>query len=623
MNKFEKKSIDKATQKLLKIAEQEGIKTAWDRLEEQQPQCGYGQLGICCKNCLAGPCTINPFGGEPKRGVCGATADTIVARNLVRMIAAGAAAHSDHGRHVAIAMHDAVKGEANYPIKDEKKLKKVAKKLGIETEGKRKEEIGEEIIKIVFSDFGKQNDEPISFLKAYTGEKRQEVWKKAGLTPRNIDREIVEIMHRTHIGVDADPLSLIAQGIRASLGDGWGGSLIATELQDILFGTPEIKKGMANLGVLKEDQVNIIVHGHEAVLSEKIIEAATDPKMIEYAKGKGAERINVCGMCCTGIELLMRHGVPMAGNYLQQELAIVTGAIEAMVVDVQCIMPSVVDVAKCYHTKIIDTSLLATFPGAVHMKFDECRADETAREIIKTAIDNFPSRIKDKVYIPKEKSEHVSGFSVEATLEALGGSLKPLEDAIKEGKIKGVAGIVGCNNPKVKHNYGHVALVNELIKRDILCVGTGCWATACAEYGIFLPEYAENAGEGLKSVCKALGIPPALNMGSCVDCSRMLVLTGMIAEDLGIDISDLPLVGSAPEAMSEKAVSIGTYFVASGVYIHLGVIAPVLGSQEVAEILTKGAFGLVGGAFFIEPDPIKAADIMEEYIIKKRKALGI
>ena len=623
MNKFEKKSIDKTTQKLLKIAEQEGIKTAWDRLEEQQPQCGYGQLGICCRNCLAGPCRINPFGGEPKRGVCGATADTIVARNLVRMIAAGAAAHSDHGRHVAIAMYDALKGEANYSIKDEKKLKEVAKKLAIETEGKKKEEIGEEIIKKVFLDFGKQDEEPINFIKAYAGKKRQEAWKKAGLTPRNIDREIVEIMHRTHIGVDADPLSLIAQGIRASLGDGWGGSLIATELQDILFGTPEIKRGMANLGVLKEDQVNIIVHGHEAVLSEKIIEAATDPEMIEYAKTKGANGINICGMCCTGIELLMRHGVPMAGNYLQQELAIVTGAVEAMVVDVQCIMPSIVDVAKCYHTKIIDTSLLATFPGAVHMKFDECRADETAREIIKTAIDNFPSRIKDRVYIPEGKSEHISGFSAEAIFEALGGSLKPLEDAIKEGKIKGVAGIVGCNNPKVRHNYGHVTLVNELIKRDILCVGTGCWATACAEYGIFLPEYAEKAGEGLKSVCKALGIPPALNMGSCVDCSRMLVLTSMIAEDLGVDISDLPVVGSAPEAMSEKAVSIGTYFVASGVYIHLGVIPPVLGSQKVAEILTKDAFGLVGGAFFIEPDPIKAADIMEEYIIKKRKALGI
>ncbi|MDY6985230.1 MAG: anaerobic carbon-monoxide dehydrogenase catalytic subunit [Candidatus Thermoplasmatota archaeon] len=623
MGKEKQRSIDEDSQEMLRIAEQEGIETAWDRFEKQQPQCGYGQLGICCRNCMMGPCRIDPFGGEPKRGVCGATADTIVARNLIRMIAGGASAHSDHGRHVAITMHEALEGKAPYRITDEKKLNAVATKLGIDTKGKDKTEIGKEVIAKVFEDFGKQDEEPLNFVKGYVNEKRQAVWEKAGITPRSIDREIVEIMHRTHIGVDHDPLTLTAQGLRACLGDAWGGSLIATELQDILFGTPEIVKSTANLGVLKEDYVNIIVHGHEPVLSEKILEAARDPEMVKLAKTLGAKGINIVGMCCTGLEMLMRQGVPQAGNFLQQELAIVTGAVEAMVVDVQCIMPSLIDVANCYHTKIIDTSSLATFPGATHIKFNAHHADEIAREIVKTAVENFPNRSAARVHIPKGVTEHFGGFSVEAIVKALGGSLKPLEDAIKSGKIKGIAGIVGCNNPKVKHNYSHVTLTNELIKRDVLIIGTGCWATACAEYGIFLPEYAEKAGEGLKSVCKALGIPPALNMGSCVDCSRMLVIADMIARDLGIDISDLPLVGSAPEPMSEKAVSIGSYFVASGVYTHLGVIPPVLGSKVETEILTKGALDLVGGAFYVEPDPIKAADQLYAYIMDKRKALGI
>ena len=619
----EEKSIDRATQEMIRKAERDGVETVWDRLEKQQPQCGYGQLGICCKNCMQGPCRIDPFGDGPKKGVCGATADTIVARTLERMIAAGAAAHSDHGRHVVLALYEALEHGAPYPIKDEKKLIAVAKKVGVETENRDVKEIAKDLVKVAFNDFGKQDEELIKFADSYANEKRKEVWKKAGVEPRNIDREIVECMHRTTMGVDHDPVSLILHGIRTSLGDGWGGSLIATEFQDILFGTPQINRGEANLGVIKEDYVNIVIHGHEPVLSEKIVEAAQDEELLELARKYGAKGINTVGMCCTGLEVLMRHGTPIAGNYLQQEMAIVTGAVEAMVVDVQCIMPSLVDVARCYHTKIIDTSHIATFPGALHIKFDERRADEIAKEIVKTAVENFPNRNKQLMQIPKYKSEAVGGFSVEAIVDALGGSLKPLEDAIISGKIRGVVGIVGCNNAKVKHNYNHITLTNELIKRDILIIGTGCWATACAEYGIFLPEYAKNAGDSLREVCETLGIPPALNMGSCVDCSRMLVLADMIARDLNVDIPDLPLAGSATEAMTEKAVSIGTYFVSSGIFTHLGAVPPVLGSKKVVDILTKAAFDVVGGAFFIEPDPVKAAKVLADYIEDKRKALGI
>ncbi|WP_456368391.1 anaerobic carbon-monoxide dehydrogenase catalytic subunit [Thermococcus sp.] len=656
MKKYKEVSIDPTTQQMYERAQELGIETVWERLEKQQPQCGYGLLGICCRNCLMGPCRINPFGGEPKRGVCGADADTIVARNLLRMIAAGAAAHSDHGRHVALTlliaaeMAEKFKKEGKptleldnmasstlpYQVRDVEKLKAVAKRLGVETEGRTIREIAKEVAEIALNDFGKQDEEALAFLKAYLNPKTYEIFEKAaekagmpwfenGILPRSIDREIVESLHRTHIGTDHDPVSLLLHGLKTALGDAWGGSLIATELQDILFGTPQVIKAEANLGVLKEDYVNIVVHGHEPVLSEKIVEAAQDPELIELAQKYGAKGINVVGMCCTGLEVLMRHGIPIAGNFLQQEMAIVTGAVEAMVVDVQCIMPATVDVARCFHTKIIDTSPIATFPGAIHIKFDERRADEIAREIVKTAVENFPNRSKQRVEIPKEKMSGVVGFSVEAILKHFGGTLKPIEEAIVEGKIKGVAGLVGCNNPKIKQDHNHIKIANELMKRDVLLIGTGCWATAAMKYGIFLPEYAdtENVGPGLREFAKEWGIPPALNMGSCVDCTRMLVLADLIARDLNVPISALPVVGSAPEAMTEKAVSIGTYFVASGITTHLGIVPPVLGSPKVVKILTQDLYDIVGAAFIVEPDPYKAAKLMYDHIMKKRKELGI
>ena len=656
MKKYKEVSIDPTTQKMYERAQELGIETVWERLEKQQPQCGYGLLGICCRNCMMGPCRINPFGGEPKRGVCGADADTIVARNLLRMIAAGAAAHSDHGRHVALTllvaaeMAEKFKKEGKpvleldnmasntlpYQVRDPEKLKAVAKRLGIETEGKSIRELAKEVAEVALNDFGKQDEEPLAFLKAYLNPKTYEIFEKAaekagmpwfenGILPRSIDREIVESLHRTHIGTDHDPVSILLHGLKTALGDAWGGSLIATELQDVLFGTPKVIKAEANLGVLKEDYVNIVVHGHEPVLSEKIVEAAQDPELVELAQNLGAKGINVVGMCCTGLEVLMRHGIPIAGNFLQQEMAIVTGAVEAMVVDVQCIMPATVDVARCFHTKIIDTSPIATFPGAIHIKFDERRADEIAKEIVRTAVENFPNRSKQRVEIPKEKMSGYVGFSVEAILEHFGGTLKPIEEAIVEGKIKGVAGLVGCNNPKVKQDHNHIKIANELMKRDVLLIGTGCWATAAMKYGIFLPEYAdtENVGPGLREFAKEWGIPPALNMGSCVDCTRMLVLADLIARDLNVPISALPVVGSAPEAMTEKAVSIGTYFVASGITTHLGVVPPVLGGPKVVKILTQDLYDIVGAAFIVEPDPYKAAKLMYEHIMKKRKELGI
>jgi len=634
MAEKEIKSIDQATNELLAKASKDGVNTVFDRAESTQP-CPIGAAGSCCKNCAMGPCRIpapraeeTPEEKLQRRGLCGATAETIAARNFIRMIAGGASAHSDHGRGVAELFLAVARGEApGYEIKDEQKLLQVALDWGIEINDRSNNEIAIDIGNKALAAYGNQEGELLTVRKA--PQKRQEIWRRQGIIPRGIDREIVEIMHRTHMGVDQDYHSLLKQGARAAIGDGWGGSMIATELQDILFGTPAPILGRANLGVLEQDQVNLIIHGHEPLLSEMIVAVAQEPEMIEAAKAKGAKGINIAGMCCTANEILMRHGVPIAGNFLQQELAIVTGVVEAMVVDVQCIMQALTTVAECYHTKIITTSPKGRIPGALHIEFDEHAALNSAREIVMAAIENFPNR-KGNTYIPQIQSDQVAGFSYETVNYLLGGmfraSMRPLNDNIINGRIRGVAGVVGCNNARVKHNEAHIAMVKELIKNDVLVLTTGCNAIACAEAGLLLPEAAtQYAGEGLASVCETVGIPPVIHMGSCVDNSRILIATAAMVKDggLGEDISDLPVAGAAPEWMSEKAISIGQYFVASGVYTVFGVTWPTIGSKEVTDYLFKDMEQMYGGMWAFEPDPIKAAHMMIAHIDKKRKALGI
>ena len=583
-----------------------------------------------------GPCRVplakgkeeTPEEKRKRRGVCGATSETIAARNFIRMIAGGAAAHSDHGRGVAELFLAVAKGEApGYEIRDEQKLLALALEWDIEIGDRSNNEIAIDIGEKALAEFGRQEGEVLFLRRAPL--KRQELWRKQGVAPRGIDREIVEIMHRTHMGVDQDYQNLLKQGVRASIADGWGGSMIATELQDILFGTPSPVLSQVNLGVLKEDEVNLIIHGHEPLLSEMIVAAAQDPKMLELAKSKGAKGINLAGMCCTANEILMRHGVPLAGNFLQQELALVTGAVDAMVVDVQCIMESLPDIAQCYHTKIITTSPKAKITGAVHIEFDEHKAMESAKEVVRTAIENFPKRGKN-TRIPNERHDLIAGFSHETINYLLGGlfraSYRPLNDNIINGRIRGVAGVVGCNNARSAHNEAHIAMVKELIKNDVLVLQTGCSAMASAMAGLMVPEAAaEYAGEGLASVCEAVGIPPVLHMGSCVDNSRILIAATAMVKDggLGDDISDLPAVGAAPEWMSEKAISIGQYFVASGVFTVFGVTWPTTGSKEVTDYLFKDMEDEYGGMWAFEPDPIKAAHLMIERIDKARKALGI
>jgi len=629
MARIKERSIDPAAQKMLKRANEEDIMTTWDRYEAMQPQCGFGELGICCRICNMGPCRIDPFGEGPQTGVCGASADTIVARNLARMIAAGAAAHSDHGRDVAHALLMAAQGKAKaYQIKDEEKLKVLAIEYGIKLEGRKKEEIAEELAEKVLSEFGQQHGELRMALRA--PKKRVELWRKLGILPRGVDREIVEIMHRTHMGVGNDYKNILLHGLRVALSDGWGGSMIATELSDVLFGSPRPIRGISNLGVLREDEVNVVVHGHEPTLSDVVVAASQDPELLKLARKNGAKGINLAGICCTSNEILMRHGIPVAGNFLQQELALITGAVEVMMVDVQCLMPALADAAGCFHTKLITTSPKCKFPQVTHIQFEEEKAYQIAKEILKLAVENFPNRDKNKVQIPREEENLVAGFTAESVFNFLGGKFRatyrPLNDAIIAGRLRGAAGVVGCNNPNICHDYGHIEMTKELIKNDVLVVATGCSAIASAKAGLLQPEAAVRfAGKGLQEICETVGIPPVLHVGSCVDNSRILItLTNVVNEGgLGEDISDLPVAGAAPEWMSEKAISIGFYFVASGVFTIFGTPQPVLGSQKVTHLMCEELEEIVGGRYAFEPDPIKAAHLMIDHINKKRQALKL
>jgi anaerobic carbon-monoxide dehydrogenase catalytic subunit len=627
---IEEKTIDPAAQEMLIRADELGLSTAFTRADNLAA-CNIGGAGMCCKLCGMGPCRLTK---EGQTGICGATIDTIQARNLIRAIAAGSAAHSDHGRDMAFTLKATANGEAEgYRIKDVAKLRIIASKYGIPIEKRAPEEIANDLADLYLSQFGQQKGEIAPVIRA--PKKRQELWKERGVIPRGIDREVVEALHRTHIGDDQDPEHILQHAIRTGLADGWGGSMIATDVADILFGTPAPILGQANLGVLKDDMVNVVVHGHEPTLSEMIVAASQDPEIIEYAKAAGAKGVSLSGICCTANEILMRQGIPAAGNFLHQELAILTGAVESMVVDVQCVMQALVGLAENFHTKIITTSPKVRIKGATHIEFDEHHAYTIAKQILKTSIDNYKNR--GSTHIPQIKEDLIPGFSHEYINYMLGGSyrasFRPLNDAIISGRIRGVAAIVGCNNPRSSQDYLHTKVVKDLLKQDVLVVQTGCGAIASAKLGFLLGEAGlDQVGPGLREVCEAIGIPPVLHMGSCVDNTRILtVLTQMVEEGgLGDDIDQVPAVGLAPEWMSEKALAIATYCVASGAYVIFGGSSPISGmpdrvedSDIVLHYISEGWEKLYGGKLEFVADPEEMIRRTLDHIDKKRAALGL
>lgn len=629
------RSLDAASLQMLRVAAGRGVETVWDRLERQQPQCGFGDLGLCCRHCVQGPCRIDPFGDGPQRGVCGATADTMVARGLLRAIAAGTAAHSGHAKHLAHVLAKVAGGSAkDYAVKDDAKLRAVAARLGVDGEGKDTLELARAVSQAALAEFS-EKESPQAWAVSTLTHGRQEALGRLGAVPGGIDAAISEVMHRTTMGVDADPLNLLAGGLKCAVAD-YAGCHLATDLADILFGTPQPVVSEANLGVLKERAVNVALHGHNPVLSDLVVTAAGEVQ--QEARAAGAEEgINLVGICCTGNEVLMRHGVPPLTHAISQELPILTGALDAIIVDYQCIYPSLVQVAECYGTRVVTTMGIAKIPGATHLEVEEEKALEQSKEILRLAIVAFQARQGRPVEIPAVKTKVVAGFSTEAIVAALGklsseDPLKPLLDNIVNGNIQGVVLFAGCANVKVPQDRNFITMAAELLKRDVLLLATGCGAGAFARHGFLDPAATlRYAGPGLMAVLTAIGeanglsgpLPPVLHMGSCVDNSRAVDVAVALANKLGVDLDRLPVVASAPEYTTEKAVSIGTWAVAAGLPVHLGVVPPVLGSRVVAETLTAGLKELTGGYFIVETDPLQAAARVYEAIQQRRAGLGL
>ncbi len=613
------RSCDEAVMQCLPVAADKNIETMWDRFEAMQPQCGFGELGICCRNCLQGPCRINPFGGKPDKGICGARAYTIVARNLIRNIAGGAAAHSGHGRHLAETVHKVLEGKAPaYSIKDKEKLERVAGRLGIETEGVEEHDVMEEILEVVWDDFNRHEEVPTRFATSTITEDRIALWKRLGVMPNNIEQSISDIMHRTTLGCDADPVPILFAGINAAVAD-LTGEQISTDLSDILFGTPKLVKTMANLGAINKDMVNIAVHGHNPVLSDVVVDVAKE--MEDEAKDAGAEGINIIGICCTGNETLMRKGVPMAANFSSQELVLSTGAVDLVVADYQCIVPSMAQLCSCLPTKMTTTMPNVRLPNDTHIQFREEDAEESARAIIRLAIEAYTQREdNENIFIPDIKNEVIAGFSLEQIEELCSpynesDPLMHIIDNIKDGTIRGVALMAGCNNQNAVQDYNHVTIAKELIANDVLIVTTGCSAAALAKEGLMSSEALEEyAGEGLNKFISGLkgengvDLPPIWHMGSCVDNSRAANFATAIAERFDTDVDEIPFVASAPEANHEKAVTIGAWCVAMGMPTHVGTINYIYGSSLVTEVLENTARDVYGGYFIFEKDPMKAAD---------------
>ena len=619
-------TICEATAQMLRKAQRDGVETAFDRAANMKA-CPIGADSACCKHCAMGPCRLNSKDPYGKVGVCGADIDTIQARNFARMVASGSAAHTDHGMGILDLFRGVVNGKIiDYKIKDTIKLENVAKSIGIEVEGKSTIEIAKELYTELEKTYTQLEGE-IPFAKRVPP-KTLENWRKHNIVPRGAMREIMEMMHRTHMGVDQQYENLTQQISRTALSDGWGGSMIATELEDIMFGTPSPVCVEVNMGVLKENQVNIIIHGHEPSLFESILESVNEPSLIQAAKAAGAAGINLVGMCCSGAEMLVRHGIPHAGNFMSTEAVLVTGAVDALGVDVQCIKQGLAKVAACYGTPMFTTNSRCKIEGAVHIQFDDHNAKACTDEIVIKAITRFKNRTCP-IEIPKIVNTGVHGFSHEYISYMLGGSFRasytPLNDNIINGRIRGVAGVVGCTNPRVKQDWVHVELVKELIKNDVLVLQTGCSQIALAKAGLTVPEAAVMAGPGLREVCETVGMPPVLGLGACVDNSRILVAASQMVKEggLGDTIAGLPVAGAAPEWMSEKAIAIGQYFVASGVYTVFGVTFPIVEGTRFHKHLFEELEEMGMGKWGFTPDPYEMARMMIAHIDKKRKALGL
>jgi len=542
----------------------------------------------------------------------------------------GISTYTYHAYEVAKTLKATAEGKTPFEIKDKDKLLQLAKLFGTQTSGSTNE-VANAVANFIIQEINRDSEEPSKMAEIFAPESRKKLWKKLGIFPGGPMHEMKDATSSCLTNVDGDYKSLALKALRLGLACAYG-SLIPLELgQDILFGTPKPHASEVDLGILDENYVNIVVNGHEPFVGAALIKAAHTKKAQRMAKEAGAKGLRVVGSIETGQELQQRFPkddvfVGVTGNWLSIEFALATGVIDLFAMDMNCSLPSLALYGEKYGSTLVSVSKLVRIPGVdKHVDYKPEEVEKQASELIGLAIENFKKRKKrGKSHVPARKQKVVVGFSTEAILEALGGSLTPLLDAIKKGDIKGVVALVSCTTLRDSgQDVTTIAVAKELIKRDILVLSAGCGNGAVQVGGLTNLEAVGLAGKRLKAVCEKLSIPPVLSFGTCTDVGRLSVLVTAVANALGVDPSALPVAVTAPEYMEQKATIDAIFAVAYGLYTHVAPVPPITGAPELVKLLTENVETLTGGKLAFEPDPVRAVDGIEAHIMKKREALGL
>lgn len=621
-------SVHQSVQEMYKRTKTLGIDTTFDRYRHQLPQCGFGTEGVCCQLCSHGPCRITP---KAPRAICGATADTIAARNLLRLACHGLSAYCHQLEEAIHTLKATAQGKTPYSIREEGKLREIGGLVGLDL-SKEKNALALELADILTQELRKGTDEPLALVELLAPKQRLEKWRNLGIIPGGPLSELRDALTMTMSNINTDPVSLLLTAMRLSIATGYMGLVATITLQDIILGNPQIGKTQADLGVLDPETVNIVAHGHVPYVAVAVLqEIAANQTLNEKAKQAGAKGIKLYGSMDTGQELLQRIATTgqgyagQLGNWLTQELMVATGAVDLIMMDLNCSIPGMKLAADKFHTKLVSVSHVLRMDGITdNLDYKPEKVKEQAVQLIEMAIEAYHNRGRlNPVQIPPYKSDVIAGMGVESLLQILGGSLAPLLEVIKSGQIKGIAAVVGCTNNRNGHDSDSLKLIKELLKRDVLVITAGCVSSGAQIEGLQTLEAAKTAGENLRSICHVLGIPPVLNFGSCIDIGRIGIAVTAIANALGVDTSDLPVAASAPEYLEQKAVADGIFAVTFGLLTHLGPVPPISGAPLITQILTRDVENLTGGKVSVEQDMVKAAAVIEAHIQSKREKLGI
>ncbi len=614
---------DPAVRDMILRAEQIGSDTAFDRFDRQKPQCNFGMAGICCKICNMGPCRITP---KANRGVCGADADLIVSRNLLRAGAAGAAQHGMHAREVILNLKWAAEGKLDVPIIGAQKVKDVAKAFGLETENRTVNEIASELADVLLEDLSRPTPDDYRTIKALAPAERQQVWKELDIIPISAYHEVFEAYHKSGCGIDGDWRSIMQQFLRCGLAFTFTGVVATNIATDCLFGVGDRVTSMVNLGALKKGYVNIAVHGHLPLLVSQIVKSGQTEKMINLAREKGALGIRFYGICCSGLAAMYRYaGVIPLSNAVSAELVLGTGALDLWVADVQDVYPAIMDVARCFKTAVVTTSESARLPGAERFEFDHRHSNigetrELADRIVLRAIESFEQRRGIPVYIPPYEVEAEIGFSVEYVCRRFG-SFGPLLEALKSGQILGIVNMVGCNNTKVVYERTIIDVADVLLKNNVLILSNGCASFPLMKLGYCAKNAQDKAGDRLKEFLKP-DLPPVWHVGECIDNTRSSGIFGGIAGAAGKFIYEMPFGFASPEWSNEKGVDAALGFRLMGVNSYHCVEAQIHGSKNIIEFLKEGTREKLKSVMYVNTDPFLVGKKIVDDMIVKRRALG-